>query len=103
VPYDFDFSGLVNARYAEPNPKLSISSVTRRLYRGLCEHNASMDASLALFREKEPEIRHIVASVEGMDDKTRDWALGYIDDFYEDTADAKSVERNLLKKCLSRD
>jgi len=103
VPYDFDFSGLVNARYAEPNPKLSISSVTRRLYRGLCEHNTSMDASLALFREKEPEIRQIVASVEGMDDKTRDWALGYIDGFYEDTADAKSVERNLLKKCLSRD
>ena len=28
IPYDFDFSGLVNTIYANPDPKLGIASVT---------------------------------------------------------------------------
>ena len=34
VPFDFDLSGLVNARYAKPDPSLGISRVTQRRYRG---------------------------------------------------------------------
>jgi hypothetical protein len=33
VPYDFDFSGLVDAPYANPDPKLGIVSVRERSYR----------------------------------------------------------------------
>src|SRR5690606_26257310 len=50
IPYDFDFSGLVNAAYASPNPELPIRSVTRRLYRGLCEQNPYLESSLGKFR-----------------------------------------------------
>jgi len=34
VPYDFDLAGLVNARYAKPDPSLRITKVSQRLYRG---------------------------------------------------------------------
>lgn len=34
IPYDFDYSGLVNASYAKPHESLSIKKVTDRLYRG---------------------------------------------------------------------
>ena len=101
IPYDFDFSGLVNASYAEPNPKLPIRRVTRRLYRGMCEHNGNMDAALSLFREKEAAIKELVSSLEGLDDGMREEAARYIDRFYEDIATEESVDRYLVRKCLS--
>jgi hypothetical protein len=36
IPYDFDFAGLVNAPYADPNPRLNLRNVRTRLYRGRC-------------------------------------------------------------------
>ena len=36
VPYDFDYSGLVDAGYAVPGKNLPITSVRDRLYRGPC-------------------------------------------------------------------
>jgi hypothetical protein len=101
IPYDFDFSGLVNATYASPNPKLSITRVTQRLYRGNCPHNVHLDETLGRFREKEGEIRQIVSSLEGLDDKMRQGALSYIDGFYRTAADEAAVQRYLVRKCLS--
>jgi hypothetical protein len=34
VPYDFDYSGMVNAYYAVPQPQLGIETVVQRVYRG---------------------------------------------------------------------
>lgn len=101
VPYDFDFSGLVNARYAEPNPKLPIRSVLRRLYRGNCMHNDRLDGTFARFRENREAIRQIVTTAEGLDDKTRDRALSYLDSFYADIDSPAAVEENFLRTCLS--
>ena len=37
IPYDFDFSGLVNASYAKPNSSVGTKRVTQRVYRGYCK------------------------------------------------------------------
>ena len=39
LAYDFDFAGIVNAPYAEPNPRYNLRSVRQRLYKGLCKNN----------------------------------------------------------------
>lgn len=101
VPYDFDFSGLVNASYASPNPKLPIKRVTRRLYRGMCEHNGQLDAAVNLFREKETAIRELVGSIENLDDGMRDQALRFIERYFQDTATPEGVDRYLVRKCVS--
>ncbi|HEU5169771.1 MAG TPA: hypothetical protein VFU46_04495, partial [Gemmatimonadales bacterium] len=36
VAYDFDWSGLVNAPYARPDPRLGTKTVRERVYRGAC-------------------------------------------------------------------
>jgi hypothetical protein len=100
VPYDFDFSGLVNARYAKPNANLPIKSVVRRLYRGICLHNDLMDQAIARFKSREASIREAAMTVEGMGESERATVLRYIDGFYEDVADARSVQRRLGRKCL---
>jgi hypothetical protein len=43
IIYDFDSTGLVNARYAVPNESLKIKKVTQRLYRGYCGHNSQVE------------------------------------------------------------
>lgn len=101
VPYDFDFAGLVNARYAKPHPSLSIRSVVRRLYRGNCEHNELMDQTIILFKSRKESIRQAAMSIEGMGERERATVLRYIDGFYEDVAEPGSVERHLVKKCLA--
>jgi hypothetical protein len=53
LPFDFDFSGLVNADYAAPPPKLPIRRVTQRLYRGFCYPGLDWEQVYQTFLEKE--------------------------------------------------
>ena len=101
VPYDFDFSGLVDARYAAPHPSLRTRSVTRRVYRGICEHNDVMEETVAQFRSRQAVIAQLPATVDGMDDRARSKAQNYIADFYEDIGNTEAVEDNLVTKCHS--
>lgn len=101
VPYDFDFAGLVDAPYAGPNPKLRIRRVTQRLYRGPCAYNEHVDAAIAGTREHQADIMDLVASLEGLDDRSRERVAKFLGKFYEDTADAGSVQDHIVRKCLS--
>ena len=61
IPYDFDHSGLVNAFYAKPNPMLKISSVTERVYRGLCKRDPQTFNNMRnLYISKEGSILNIL-------------------------------------------
>ena len=56
IPFDFDQTGLVDARHAEPNPRFGISSVKVRLYRGRCVNNELLPATLQHFQDNRAEI-----------------------------------------------
>ena len=101
IPYDFDFSGIVDARYAVPHPSLRTRSVVRRVYRGVCDHNDVMDEVVTRFRGRRAVIGQLPARVDGMDDRARRKAENYIAEFYEDIADQQAVEDNLVKECHS--
>jgi hypothetical protein len=104
IPYDFDFSGLVNARYATPDPSLRISRVRQRLFRGFCPGDvnrpqADYDAVYDLFREKKEEIYQMWRSLEGLDeDRVKD-TLEYFDDFYETIDDPRRIESGMMRDC----
>jgi hypothetical protein len=99
VPYDFDFAGLVNTPYAEPNPKLKIRNVRTRLYRGHCEVNEQLPQTLQRFRDNEPAIRELIAEQSGLDDNSKKDMNNFIDAFYKTINKPASVEKILLKKC----
>ena len=99
IPYDFDFAGLVNARYADPNPKLKIRRVTTRLYRGNCLHNPYVDDANARIMAQRGPIMALVDSIPGMDDRTRKNARRYIDEFYEEMSTADGANRHLVRNC----
>ncbi len=100
IPYDFDFSGFVDAPYATPNPRFKLRSVKNRLYRGRCMNNELLDDTFAYYLEKEPEIRMLVAELEGLNKGNRKEVDKYLDGFFKDIVDPKKKERNFIKKCL---
>ncbi len=100
IPYDFDFSGFVDAPYATANPRFKLRSVKNRLYRGRCRNNELLEDTFAYYVEKEPDIRMLVADLEDLNKGNRKQVGKYLDGFYKDIADPKKKERNFIKKCL---
>ena len=101
VPYDFDYSGLVDASYAVPPEGFGITSVRARAYNGSCRLNAETLAAAAEFRAKRPEIEAVFGRIPGMSDRTRSKALAYLAGFYKDIATDDSVSTKILKKCAA--
>jgi hypothetical protein len=58
--YDFDSSGLVNARYAVPAESLKIDKVTDRLFRGYCRHNGQLADARAKLLELEDQMMAMI-------------------------------------------
>jgi hypothetical protein len=100
IPYDFDQSGLVNAPHAAPNPRFKLRSPRERLYRGRCENNGHLPATLDLFRARRSEIEQLVREQAELEKSTRKSSLRFIEEFYKTIDDPKRVNRNLTSKCL---
>lgn len=82
VPYDFDFSGMVDAPYAAPDPSLPIRDVRDRIYRGFCRPDVDQQALIELFRSRRPAITALWEGYELLEDGRRSRALDYLETFY---------------------
>lgn len=99
VPYDFDWSGLVNPPYAVPNPQLPINSVRERLFRGFCRTEAEFEDCFQLFREKKDSFYGLIEKNELLMDKTRKDAIKYLDGFYEIINTPSMAKREIIDGC----
>ena len=99
VPYDFDLSGMVNAPYAIPEPKLGIRSVVDRLYRGPCRTVDDMDAAAAPFREKRAEVLGLVEGMRDLDGSARSEMKSYLESFYRSIERPASIKRQFVDGC----
>jgi len=96
VPYDFDYSGLVDAPYALPPEIFQINSVRDRVYRGYCIHSNDAQALAAEMSRRRGEIIGVLSSVPGMDERTRASAASYLAGFFRDLDSGKA-----LKTCVN--
>lgn len=99
VPHDFDFSGMVNAPYAEPPDALHIDRVTRRVYRGFCVHNAAAIAEARAIRAAQPQIIGVLAAVPGLSPKKQQSAAAFLAPFFADIGSDSSVGAKVLGHC----
>jgi hypothetical protein len=103
VPMDFDFSGIVNARYATADPKLNISGVRERLYRGYCGPTEEYTKAIDLFKQKKDSIYGLYADSIGkmMRKDFVENTLKYYDDFYKTINDSRAVKREIVEPCVT--
>jgi hypothetical protein len=96
VPYDFDMTGLVNARYALADRVFNLKSVRDRLYRGPCRTAEELEPVLNQFRAHKAAILALYDSLPELDPQQRREAKEYIDEFYR-TIDRKGdVNRTFI-------
>ncbi len=96
VPYDFDYSGLVNTPYAIPDPQLEIKSVTERVYRGFPRTMEELNESLAVFNKQKDSIFSLINNFELLTEKNKKYMINYIDEFYSLIKDPRDVKYTFI-------
>ena len=106
VPYDFDFSGIVNARYATVDPSLQreIRRVTDRLYRGFCRPELQQATVAQPFLDARPRIEALITEFgsRGYEEFEPDDAedmLEFFEEFWEVATDPEEFEDEILEEC----
>jgi hypothetical protein len=100
VPYDFDFSGLVDARYARPAQGLPIGSVRDRLYLGPCRSPAEWQPYFDTLKAKKTDLLALFDTLPGMSVEYRRSAKAYLGEFYEMLDRPGEVKRTLIDPCV---
>jgi hypothetical protein len=100
VPFDFDFSGIVNTHYAAPFHGLSINSVRERLYLGMCRSREDFVRTLMEFSGKKDDLYRIIREFAYLDQRSKEDMIFYLDGFFEEMERPESLARTLLRECL---
>jgi hypothetical protein len=96
VPYDFDYSGLVDAPYSTPPEGFPIDNVRQRNYRGYCSHLAQARAFAAQLSPRRAEFLGLFATIPGLEPRTQTRAASYIQGFFNDVDSGK-----IFKSCVN--
>jgi hypothetical protein len=103
VPYDFDYSGLVDATYAAPPPGLGVTTVRDRVFRGPCRTEAELQPFLQQFLSVRVGLDDLYGSMpEFFDADAKKKAIRYLDGFYKALAKPEEIKKAFLDKCLKR-
>lgn len=101
VPYDFDYSGLVNIPYAVPPEGFDIESVKTRVFRGLCR-DQGYGATVDYFKNIQPEITKEINNANYMDVESRTEVSDYIQSFYKSINNVKTVQNDINEGCWAK-
>ena len=99
IPYDFDYAGIVNTNYAVPNESLGISSVTERVYRGVCIAENEIKNAAKHFMDKKEQIYQLYQNSDLLDKNNMRFTLKYLDGFYQIIENENSLKRYILDSC----
>jgi len=102
VSYDFDFAGAIDAMYAGVDPKMKVTRVRDRQFRGFCSHEAAYPKAFEQFVARKDAIYGLYRDEIGQlisPGKVKS-TLGYYDDFYESIKTPKDAQRSLFTTCV---
>lgn len=99
IPYDFDFSAIVNTPYATPHTKLPINKISDRYYLGACRAEDAYDPTFKLFKEKKAAIKSIIEQFELLDQNSKESMLEYLNSFYEILDNPKDCKAKITNHC----
>ena len=103
VPYDFDYSGLVNAEYAGPpvvlQETLQLQKTRQRYYRGFCWPGMNWSDLLNRFQRVRGEVFAEVAATPGLSKAARKDLEKYLESFYKIIDSEKKRRKLIIEKC----
>jgi hypothetical protein len=99
LPYDFDYSGLVDATYAVTPERLPVSRVTDRLYRGYCVSSGEIPAVIEEFRARRADMMALINAEPRLEPRFRAKAARFMDGFFAVLDDPARVQAQIVNKC----
>lgn len=99
VPYDFDYSGLVNASYAIPAEGLDIESVRERIYLGVCRDEEVFLNALKEFESKKEAFYRVILDFPYLNERSKKDMIKYLDGFYSCFDKRNTILQYLNKDC----
>jgi hypothetical protein len=103
VPFDFDFSGLVDASYATVSPQLKIRTVREHLFRGICRPDTDWDAVFAHFAARRDAVLSLSRGVVDLQAAQRDDVDRYLAAVFDTFASPQERERRIVGACRRTD
>lgn len=98
VPYDFDYSGLVDTDYAIPHESIPIKKVTERIFMAKNVSLEEANATADFFREKKDQIYATIESAAYLGEKDKKYATKYINGFFKVLDSERQMEREFTKR-----
>lgn len=97
VPFDFDYSGIVDTPYAFPPPELNISSVRQRLFRGYTYPANTTRKTVNTFNALRTALYGVYTQCDLLENSYRKRTLKYLDSFYDTINNPKDFEKKIVK------
>lgn len=93
IPYDFDFSGMVSAEYATPDPAFGLYSVRERYFLGHQKSLEELEPVFELFKEKREDLIKVIENFEYLSKRERKAMIGYLKSFYKILDKPKKIKK----------
>ena len=93
VPYDFDYSGLVDAHYAQPREGLGLSSVREPAYLGRNLNAAQLQRAGDRFLQKAERMLGILEAERTIDDRHKAYVRKRLEEFFRELRNEDTYQR----------
>ena len=100
VPYDFDYTGLVDAYYAIPSEYTGINSVRDRYYLGPCRDDASYEAAIEHITQCREDIFQMIHEFEYLDQKYKKEVIDYLEKYFEEAENSNVLLHSMQRTCI---
>ena len=97
LPYDFDYTGMVNPSYAVPSARYKQQKVTDRYFIGPDKRLAELQPILDLFKEKKKTFFQIIEDFDYLPKKERKAMIYYLKSFYRVINSSSQVEEVFIR------
>jgi hypothetical protein len=99
IPYDFDYTGMVNATYAIPSDKLPIEYITERLYWGSCYTEEEFSQAIAIFLAKKEAIYKQYEQFPLFSKYSLNHSKNYLNSFYDIIENERKWRSEFMAGC----
>jgi hypothetical protein len=102
IPYDFDYTGLVNANYAVPGEQgqeLGIEHVRERYYLGPCRSREVHQEVMDELASKKEEILAYIRNFEYLEEREREDMIDYLTSYFDEAERDDFINRKILPTC----
>lgn len=99
IPFDFDYSGIINTPYAVPSTQLPIFGVKTRFLKNTCHDESHYDNIVTLYNQKKPEILSMIEQTKYLDKRYIRTSVNYIEQFYKIINNPEQFDKYLIQTC----